>query len=131
MAFSAEILTLFPRMISGYASESILGKAAEKGLISIVATDVRVGCVIQAHVGRHPPFDSLPQKQGIVAVGIFEVFIKDPSSGQGFGQETFVEIRLSHCRRAHGTAGFDRSGHDFVDSKSFTQEFVLSFVVDV
>lgn len=36
-----EVLTLFPQMISGYASESILGKAREKGLLSIGVTDIR------------------------------------------------------------------------------------------
>lgn len=59
MAFSAEILTLFPRMISGYASESILGKAAEKGLISIVATDVR-----DFAPGKHRVTDDAPYGGG-------------------------------------------------------------------
>lgn len=36
-----EILTLFPPMITGYTSASILGKAAEKGLLQVTATDVR------------------------------------------------------------------------------------------
>ena len=36
-----EVLTLFPQMISGYASESILGKAREKGLVTVDVTDVR------------------------------------------------------------------------------------------
>lgn len=36
-----EILTLFPSMITGYASESILGKASEKGLLHVTTTDIR------------------------------------------------------------------------------------------
>lgn len=36
-----EVLTLFPQMIQGYTSESILGKAREKGLLSIDVTDIR------------------------------------------------------------------------------------------
>ncbi len=36
-----EILTVFPSMITDYVSESILGKAREKGLLEVTATDVR------------------------------------------------------------------------------------------
>ncbi|MCA3012177.1 MAG: tRNA (guanosine(37)-N1)-methyltransferase TrmD [Myxococcaceae bacterium] len=36
-----EVLTLFPAMIEGYASASILGKAREKGLLEVHATDIR------------------------------------------------------------------------------------------
>jgi tRNA (guanine37-N1)-methyltransferase len=36
-----EILTLFPPMIDGYTSASILGKAREKGLLEVRATDIR------------------------------------------------------------------------------------------
>ncbi|HLL55581.1 MAG TPA: tRNA (guanosine(37)-N1)-methyltransferase TrmD, partial [Myxococcaceae bacterium] len=39
--FRAEVLTLFPRMISGYVSESILGKAQERGQIEVTVTDIR------------------------------------------------------------------------------------------
>ncbi len=56
MAFSAEILTLFPRMISGYASESILGKATEKGHLSIVATDIREFAAGKHHVTDDAPY---------------------------------------------------------------------------
>ncbi|MBE2250060.1 MAG: tRNA (guanosine(37)-N1)-methyltransferase TrmD [Myxococcus sp.] len=36
-----EVLTLFPTMIGGYTSESILGKARDKGLLELTVTDVR------------------------------------------------------------------------------------------
>ncbi|MBL8922809.1 MAG: tRNA (guanosine(37)-N1)-methyltransferase TrmD [Myxococcaceae bacterium] len=36
-----EVLTLFPQMISGYTSGSILGKAREKGLLAVDVTDIR------------------------------------------------------------------------------------------
>lgn len=36
-----EVLTLFPTMITGYASESIIGKAREKGLLSVETIDIR------------------------------------------------------------------------------------------
>jgi tRNA (guanine37-N1)-methyltransferase len=58
-AFSAEILTLFPRMITGYAVESILGKAGEKGLLSIVATDIR-----DFAPGKHRVTDDAPYGGG-------------------------------------------------------------------
>lgn len=35
------VLTLFPSMVTGYASESIIGKACERGLLSIEALDIR------------------------------------------------------------------------------------------
>lgn len=38
---SFEVLTLFPRMVEGPLSESILGKAREKGLVDVAVTDVR------------------------------------------------------------------------------------------
>jgi tRNA (guanine37-N1)-methyltransferase len=37
----AEILTLFPEMVRGYVSQSILGKAQERGLIQIAAANIR------------------------------------------------------------------------------------------
>lgn len=59
MAFSAEILTLFPGMITGYASESILGKAAAKGLLSITTTDIR-----DFAPGKHRVTDDAPYGGG-------------------------------------------------------------------
>ena len=57
--YSAEVLTLFPRMITGYASESILGKAAEKQLLSITATDIR-----DFAPGKHRNTDDTPYGGG-------------------------------------------------------------------
>ncbi|MFO0596152.1 MAG: tRNA (guanosine(37)-N1)-methyltransferase TrmD [Myxococcaceae bacterium] len=57
--FRAEVLTLFPRMITGYAAESILGKAAEKKLIEITATDVR-----EFAAGKHRVTDDTPYGGG-------------------------------------------------------------------
>lgn len=57
--FRAEVLTLFPRMITGYASESILGKAADKKLIEIVATDIR-----EFAAGKHRVTDDTPYGGG-------------------------------------------------------------------
>jgi tRNA (guanine37-N1)-methyltransferase len=55
----AEILTLFPGMITGYASESILGKAAAKGLLTITATDIR-----EYAAGKHRVTDDSPYGGG-------------------------------------------------------------------
>lgn len=59
MAFCAEILTLFPGMITGYAAESILGKAAAKGLLQITATDIR-----EYAAGKHRVTDDSPYGGG-------------------------------------------------------------------
>jgi tRNA (guanine37-N1)-methyltransferase len=57
--FRAEVLTLFPRMITGYAAESILGKAADKKLIEITATDIR-----EFASGKHRVTDDTPYGGG-------------------------------------------------------------------
>jgi tRNA (guanine37-N1)-methyltransferase len=59
MALACEILTLFPRMITGYASESILGKAIEKKLIALTVTDIR-----EHAAGKHRVTDDTPYGGG-------------------------------------------------------------------
>lgn len=59
MAFSAQILTLFPGMISGYLAESILGKAVQRGLLDIAVSDIR-----QFASGRHRVTDDAPYGGG-------------------------------------------------------------------
>jgi tRNA (guanine37-N1)-methyltransferase len=59
VALKVEVLTLFPRMISAYVSESILGKAAEKGLISVNALDIRAFAE-----GKHKVTDDAPYGGG-------------------------------------------------------------------
>lgn len=55
MSWRAEVLTLFPGMIEGYAAESILGRAREKGLLELTVTDVRAYAE-----GRHRVTDDAP-----------------------------------------------------------------------
>ncbi len=55
----AEILTLFPRIVQSYLSESILGKAGEKGLVSIRPIDIR-----DYATGRHRQTDDVPYGGG-------------------------------------------------------------------
>lgn len=59
MTFRAEVLTLFPRMITGYTSESILGKAVEKRLLEVTATDIR-----DFAEGKHRNTDDTPYGGG-------------------------------------------------------------------
>lgn len=57
--FACEILTLFPRMIVGYASESILGKAIERGQVALTVTDIR-----DFAPGKHRVTDDTPYGGG-------------------------------------------------------------------
>lgn len=56
MSFACEILTLFPPMIRGYASESILGKAIERGQVALTVTDVREFAHDKHHVTDDSPY---------------------------------------------------------------------------
>lgn len=59
MKLEVEILTLFPRMCSGYLGESILGKAQESGLLVVAVQDVR-----EHAEGRHRVADDAPYGGG-------------------------------------------------------------------
>jgi tRNA (guanine37-N1)-methyltransferase len=50
-----DILTLFPAMLAGFLSESILGRAARRGLLEIVARDIR-----DFSTDRHRRVDDTP-----------------------------------------------------------------------
>ena len=54
-----EILTLFPRMCTGYLAESILGKAIESGLLAVRVVDVR-----DHASGKHRITDDAPYGGG-------------------------------------------------------------------
>jgi len=55
----AEILTLFPRIVESYLSESVLGKAAAKGLLAVRALDIR-----EFAPGKHRQTDDVPYGGG-------------------------------------------------------------------
>ena len=59
MPYRAAVLTLFPAMIDGYVRESILGKAIERGLLEVKATDVR-----DFAAGKHRVTDDTPYGGG-------------------------------------------------------------------
>jgi len=54
-----EILTLFPRMCTGYLSESILGKACQNGILAVRVVDIR-----DHAAGRHRVTDDAPYGGG-------------------------------------------------------------------
>jgi tRNA (guanine37-N1)-methyltransferase len=54
-----EILTLFPRMCTGYLAESILGKARESGILAVNVVDVR-----EHAAGKHRVTDDAPYGGG-------------------------------------------------------------------
>ena len=55
-AWHVDVLTLFPQMVTGYLSESILGKAAERGLVEVTAYDVRSYAEGKHHVTDDAPY---------------------------------------------------------------------------
>ena len=65
-----DVLTIFPGMVSGYASESILGRAQEKKLISIQSHDLRDWAL-----DKHRRVDDTPYGGGpgmVMKVDVFE-----------------------------------------------------------
>jgi tRNA (guanine37-N1)-methyltransferase len=56
VALRCEILTLFPRMLEGYLAESVLGKAVEKGLVTVDIVDVRAFAHSKHHVTDDTPY---------------------------------------------------------------------------
>jgi tRNA (guanine37-N1)-methyltransferase len=56
---SVEVLTLFPRMVAAPLEESILGKAAGKGLLRVKVTDIR-----DFAQGKHRVTDDVPYGGG-------------------------------------------------------------------
>lgn len=73
--FRAEILTVFPEMIEGYLSRSILGKARERQLIEARGIDIR-----DYARGRHRQTDDVPYGGGggmVMKVGPIAAAIED------------------------------------------------------
>jgi tRNA (guanine37-N1)-methyltransferase len=57
--WNVDVLTLFPEMVTGYLSASILGKAAERGLLRVQAHDIRAYAE-----GKHRVTDDAPYGGG-------------------------------------------------------------------
>lgn len=56
MALRIDILTLFPRMLEGFLSESILGKAIERDLLQVTVSDLRQWCTDKHRTADDRPF---------------------------------------------------------------------------
>jgi tRNA (guanine37-N1)-methyltransferase len=54
--WNVDVLTLFPEMVTGYLSESILGKAAQRGLVHFSAHDIRAHAEDKHHVVDDAPY---------------------------------------------------------------------------
>jgi tRNA (guanine37-N1)-methyltransferase len=56
MPLHIDILTLFPQMLDGFLAESILGKALERGLLSVQVHDLRDWTTDKHHTADDRPF---------------------------------------------------------------------------
>jgi len=56
MPLKIDVLTLFPRMLDGFLSESILGKGIEKGLLEVATHDLRQWCMDKHRTADDRPF---------------------------------------------------------------------------
>jgi tRNA (guanine37-N1)-methyltransferase len=56
MALRIDILTLFPRMLDGFLSESILGKAIDRDLLQVEVRDLRDWCTDKHRTADDRPF---------------------------------------------------------------------------
>jgi tRNA (guanine37-N1)-methyltransferase len=56
MPLHIDVLTLFPRMLDGFLSESILGKGLERGLLSVKVHDIRDWTTDKHHTADDRPF---------------------------------------------------------------------------
>jgi len=51
-----DVLTLFPRMLDGFLTESILGKGCEKGLLGVTVHDLRAWTTDKHRTADDRPF---------------------------------------------------------------------------
>ncbi len=56
MSLRIDVLTLFPRMLDGFLSESILGRALESGLLEVKVSDLRAWCTDKHRTADDRPF---------------------------------------------------------------------------
>jgi tRNA (guanine37-N1)-methyltransferase len=56
MALRIDILTLFPKMLDGFLSASILGKAIDRGLLQVEVRDLRDWCTDKHRTADDRPF---------------------------------------------------------------------------
>ncbi|GAB5559585.1 MAG: tRNA (guanosine(37)-N1)-methyltransferase TrmD [Synoicihabitans sp.] len=56
MSLQIDVLTLFPRMLDGFLSESILGKAVDRDLLRVTVRDLREWCTDKHRTADDRPF---------------------------------------------------------------------------
>lgn len=139
MAFRAQVLTLFPRMITGYASESILGKAIEKQLLEVEAVDIRDFAASKHRVTDDTPYGGgagMVMKVEPLAGAIAHAKTKLPSAkvvllsprGKTFSQEKARAIAAEGavilvCGRYEGV---DERAMTLIDEELSLGDFVLT-----
>ncbi len=135
-----EILTLFPRMVEGPLAESILGKAAERGLIRVGVRDIRAYAAGKHHVTDDSPYGGgagmvmkvEPLVGAIEAAraeldGPARVVLMDPG-GRKFTQAVARELHAAErlilvCGRYEG---IDERVRSFVDDEISVGDFILT-----
>lgn len=135
-----EILTLFPRMVSGYLAESILGKAQQKGLLEVVITDLRDHAASKHRVCDDSPYGGgagmvmkvdpivAALKQSRARWPAARVFLMSPR-GKVFDQPRARELAQDAsplvliCGRYEGV---DERVRDFIDGEISLGDFVLT-----
>jgi tRNA (guanine37-N1)-methyltransferase len=135
-----ELLTLFPRMVEGPLGESILGKAAEKGLIRVGVRDIRDYAAGKHHVTDDAPYGGgagmvmkvEPLVGAIEAAraamdGPARVILMDPG-GRKFTQAVARELHAVErlilvCGRYEG---YDERIRSFVDDELSVGDFILT-----
>jgi len=127
MPLRVEVLTLFPRMISGYLEESILGKALKAGLISVQTIDIR-----DHAEGKHRVADDVPYGGGggmVMKVGPVVAGILMSPRGVRLNQSLLREFAAHQgglilvCGRYEG---IDERVLGFVDAEVSLGDFVIT-----
>jgi tRNA (guanine37-N1)-methyltransferase len=136
---SFEILTLFPRIVEGPLSESILGKAREKGLIEVGVSDIRDF----AH-DKHRVCDDSPYGGGAGMVMKPEPLVEaiEAARARRPGARAILmgprgrrfDQKVAHELHGHGSLilvcgryeGVDERVHGFVDEELSLGDFILT-----
>jgi tRNA (guanine37-N1)-methyltransferase len=134
-----DILTIFPDMLEGPLTASILGKAADKGLIDINLHNLRDWAEGKHHVTDDSPYgggDGMVMKVEPVAAALFELREKSPASRvllmspQG---KTFQQADAERFSQEAGLVfvcgryeGFDERIRALVDEEVSLGDFVLT-----
>jgi tRNA (guanine37-N1)-methyltransferase len=138
--FQAEVLTLFPRMVEGYAGESILAKAQERGLLAVRAVDIRSFALDKHRVTDDAPYGGgagMVMKVEPLSAAILDAKTRLPTArvllmsprGQTFSQEAARRLAgqsgglIFVCGRYEGV---DERVMGLVDEEVSLGDFVLT-----